>query len=372
MLDKLQFTIKSIVISILLIATLLLAWSKVLDKKAYTSNLETTKEVAVYLATTRSINAILSVFENTTVELGVGATIQLSVGKIVNPINDFLDRFSWILLISLISLGIQKLILTLGEVNVINILLTFSIFTVIFSQLYSKTDEFISSNAYKLMLVLLFIRFAIPVAEFANSYIYEKVMQNQVRIAQTKMQDMEKSLNEIAKTIKENPVDEKMELLKQEIQKLKDEKKRYILSLSTSKQNYLDSLIPTSVQNMAKSTIYTLNGASSKDYSHYTPEVQKKLIAFDTAIQSKTEQLQKLDVGFIESFQASIKMKLEKINTITDIYFEQTYNVIVLFISRAILFPILFLWLLLGIFKNLFKDDNFAKLENLYREKIQK
>ena len=193
---------KKIIISLSLLAILILAWSKVLDKKAYESNLETTKDVAVYLATTRGLNAVLTIVEEINFQVGIGVTVEISMGKIINPINDFLDRFSWILLLSLISLGLQKLILTFGEANLLNILLSISIFIVIFGEFYSKKNNDIFDFFRKIMLFIIFLRFAIPFMEISNSYIYQQIMQKQIKVIEKKMIEMKEELEVILPTSK--------------------------------------------------------------------------------------------------------------------------------------------------------------------------
>jgi len=72
------------------------------------------KALTTYAAA-RVLNAGISVVQGT--ELAVspaGVGVRLSVGEILDPINDLIERFSWIMLLSTVSLGIQKALLEIG------------------------------------------------------------------------------------------------------------------------------------------------------------------------------------------------------------------------------------------------------------------
>jgi hypothetical protein len=452
---------------------LILSWGKILDGKAHESNLETTKDVAVYMATTRGINAILSVFEETTISLGIGAGIELSVGKIVNPINDFLDRVSWILLFSLISLGIQKLILTLVETNIINLLLSLSIFTLIFGQIYSKINRNIFNINIKILIFLIFVRFAVPLMELTNAYIYDKVMKAQVEVIQSKMekveQDLEKivsdidiassqikntsennnieEVNQTTQTVINKDIQQKIDQLESKITILKTEKSN-ILKVSIDENNtqkvvedgtlvnnsYVkgaSDLIANNIgsealsffnnvvketENLAKKAEETYKEQVkdakillSEKTSTISTEDQVKLDNINKEILQLENQIEKLSPSLmtqlsngttelisnaknslpsainefkdiisgsfiskkVEEFKQYVKVKIAQIDQITDIYFEQTYTLIVMFIVRAVLFPILFLWIFVRGFDTLFRVDYSKKMYEVYQDKIK-
>ena len=66
----------------------------------------------VTFALARTINGVISVVQGTEVALqpaGVGVT--LTPGEILDPVNDLVERFSWIMMGGTISLGIQNVLL---------------------------------------------------------------------------------------------------------------------------------------------------------------------------------------------------------------------------------------------------------------------
>ena len=62
----------------------------------------------------RGLDATISVFQESSISAGIGVQGTLALGEVLDPINDLIERFSNILLLSLLSLGIQKLILSVG------------------------------------------------------------------------------------------------------------------------------------------------------------------------------------------------------------------------------------------------------------------
>ena len=60
---------------------------------------------------------------------GVGVT--LAVGEILDPINDLIERFSFVMLVSTASLGIQKILLEVGIWFGFRLLLTFSMLLIV-------------------------------------------------------------------------------------------------------------------------------------------------------------------------------------------------------------------------------------------------
>ena len=62
---------------------------------------------------TRGFNALVSIMQESSVSAGFVIEGNLAIGQVLDPLNDLLERFASLLLISLASLGIQKLLLTL-------------------------------------------------------------------------------------------------------------------------------------------------------------------------------------------------------------------------------------------------------------------
>ena len=65
-------------------------------------------------ALARGLNGVITVVQESSVSAGVIVEGSVAVGQILDPVNDLVEGFSWIMLASIISLGVQKLLLVVG------------------------------------------------------------------------------------------------------------------------------------------------------------------------------------------------------------------------------------------------------------------
>jgi hypothetical protein len=117
-------------------------------------------------ATARAINAGLSVLQSTEIEgslLFVSGT--LGIGEVLDPANDLIERFSWVLLASVAALGIQQVLagaaghaVLAGIVTVAGALLLAALLT------RPGGSGAAGRLALRLFLLALLLRFAMPVA----------------------------------------------------------------------------------------------------------------------------------------------------------------------------------------------------------------
>lgn len=96
-------------LAVILLVTL--AWIPAVDRPAREYVDASLGQALAVFTTARAINAGLSVLQGTEVDaspLGIGLT--LAVGEVLDPANDLIERFSWVVLASVASLGVQQLL----------------------------------------------------------------------------------------------------------------------------------------------------------------------------------------------------------------------------------------------------------------------
>lgn len=122
-----------------------------------------TTTLAVY-AIARGLNAVISMAQGTELSIepmGVGVT--LTPGEILDPLNDLIEQVSTILLIASASLGIQKIVVGLGDVDVLRwILAGLSLLTLIIFSI-KPTGSRGQNVLFKVVLVLTLIRCVVPI-----------------------------------------------------------------------------------------------------------------------------------------------------------------------------------------------------------------
>ena len=169
-------TKRKAIVSVVLVAVLALSATNVLDSfcrstidqggEAY---LDGTLKKALYTyGVARLSNGLISVFQSATV--GVGVTVGF--GEFLDPFNDLIERFSFVMLLSTASLGIQKVLMEIGAWLGLRILLSVSmLFLLIGTWLPRLFNIDLSGIGVKLLLVALFVRFLIPVVGVAGNTI---------------------------------------------------------------------------------------------------------------------------------------------------------------------------------------------------------
>jgi uncharacterized membrane protein len=91
-----------------------LAWSGALDTVAHDRTRAAFERALVTFAAARTLNGVISVAQGTEVSVQpAGVGVVLTPGEILDPLNDLIEQFSWLVLIAASSLGVQLL---LGEI----------------------------------------------------------------------------------------------------------------------------------------------------------------------------------------------------------------------------------------------------------------
>ena len=104
--------LKNLAMSVLIISLLTLGITNTLDNRAQ-GQLEISFENALTtFAVARGINAVISVVQGTEVAIEPGGLgVILTPGEILDPANDLIERFSWVVLAAGTSIGAQIILL---------------------------------------------------------------------------------------------------------------------------------------------------------------------------------------------------------------------------------------------------------------------
>jgi len=122
----------------------------------------------------RTLNGVISVAQGTEVALepgGVGVT--LTPGEVLDPVNDLIERFSSVMLVAASSLGLQIVLLKITSSWVVTALLI-SVLAIWLGTLWFQglQDNKYGALALRLSIMLVFIRFAIPVVIICTNFLF--------------------------------------------------------------------------------------------------------------------------------------------------------------------------------------------------------
>jgi len=113
--------IKKVVLSLLLTLIAFLPHNSWLNDMAEDYTEQGIERTLITFAISRSLNGIISVAQGTELSVSpVGVGLTFTPGQILDPVNDLIERFSWVVLLSSTSLGIQRLFIEITSVSIVS------------------------------------------------------------------------------------------------------------------------------------------------------------------------------------------------------------------------------------------------------------
>jgi ABC-type multidrug transport system fused ATPase/permease subunit len=138
-------------------ALLLLAWTRALDELTLDYLDGALLGSGAIYATARSINALVSVLQGTEIDV---VFVSFSVGEMLDPVNDLIERFSGLLLLALGSLALQQLLI--GIVSHPGVNLVLSLLVVAAVLLWPSCQAERRRRLLYLLLLLALLRLIVP------------------------------------------------------------------------------------------------------------------------------------------------------------------------------------------------------------------
>ena len=181
-------------ISILLISVLVLNMIIDIDENVMKLHDEAFERAMISFSLAKGLNAVISLIQGTELSFTpIGIGLNFSIGEVLDPFNDMVERFSWVMLLSSISLGIQKILLVLSSKLFLQVAVTLSIFismTFLWIKKLHSSKIFILS--FKILLLLLVLRFTTIVSVYASEILYTSTLHTEYvestqTVNQTKM-----------------------------------------------------------------------------------------------------------------------------------------------------------------------------------------
>jgi hypothetical protein len=165
---------RKITLTLALIAMIFCSWFKLLDASASQRMNAGLNRALISFASARALNAVISFAQGTEVAIqpmGVGLT--LTPGQLLEPVDDLVEKFASLMLAACVAFGIQKMLIIIGGHWLINLSIT--VFALCWLWFYFRTQ---SSPQWvsKILLILLMIRFAIPIVTIGTDMLFDKYL----------------------------------------------------------------------------------------------------------------------------------------------------------------------------------------------------
>lgn len=176
---------------------LLIAWCAIarpLDDRA-TDQIEIgIKRALVTWAVARSLNGVISVAQGTEFSVApAGVGLTFTPGQVLDPVNDLIERFSWFMLMSSVSLGAQRILVELSSWLPFSIAMLGVIFAAFAAGKAGLGSETLRHWLRNIAILMLALRFAIPITALASEWMYSEFLadrhaQSEASLAATKDQ----------------------------------------------------------------------------------------------------------------------------------------------------------------------------------------
>ena len=202
MIMKNKIIIKQSLTTLLMFICLFLAHQRSIDDSAELYTEQGLSRTLVTFAVSRSLNGVISVVQGTEVAVSpAGIGLNFAPGQILDPINDLIERFSWVVLASGTSIGIQRLLLEITSSAGVTWLLSGLIgLAAVFIWLPAAVKENYQSAVSiisKVLLILVFLRFTVPVIAITNEAIYLNFTEQKYQQAQIQLESSANTLQNI-------------------------------------------------------------------------------------------------------------------------------------------------------------------------------
>lgn len=172
---------KLFILSISMIA-LILAFGLILDTQGKELIDKAFTQAIIVFGSAKALNAVISLAQGTELDLPF---LTVAIGQVLDPINDLVEQFSLIMLASMTSLGIQKILLGFVTNGWFNLLLALNLIILnLWMFIRFKNDANIRTLFFKITVVLVFLRFAVPLMGYVNEMAYEHFVKPQYNIEQ--------------------------------------------------------------------------------------------------------------------------------------------------------------------------------------------
>jgi len=331
-----QLSINEKILYLFLFLAMVLSWLSIVDNYAYDLNTQGLKNTTAAFVVLKAFDSLITLAKDFPV-----------IGSLFLPYKDFLDRMSFVMLMSLLSLGLQKVILVAMHSFIVNFLLSLNILVILADAFKKFLAESTKTKLMKLVLLLLFIRFAIPILSFAvvslqtgSDAMYSEAHQQRIEKLQEKLININALTEERedAKADREN----KIEVLKNQLSDLEDSKKELetrIEYIRTASKNDLNALVDH----------FIMETKDSESVIKKVNLVKDKISKLDNEIKGVEQKLNELeDASFLdgisERISEKIKITMANINMLIEEMIDVFLTSVILFFFINVFFPIIFLW----------------------------
>jgi hypothetical protein len=186
-------SVSKTLIAILIVIMVALSSTRVLDDYADDYTTEALGNAALTYATARGINALVSMMQSSEIEAGIGVvSASMTIGELLDPLNDMIERFSTVMTWVLASLAAQKVLLLLASHQLFLYLVAVLGISTLLLLFFGRPRS--QNLAFKSFLVVVFVRFALGLAVALNSGVGYLILDQQLQANDAEIENFQANL----------------------------------------------------------------------------------------------------------------------------------------------------------------------------------
>lgn len=176
-----------------IVALVALSSTRILDDYVDDYTSESIRNAALTYASARGLNALVSMLQSSSVEAGVGIVSgSMTIGEVLDPLNDMIERFSTVMTWVLAALAAQKVLLLLASHTLFLYLVAVLGFCALLLLYFGRSP--LRDLAFRCFLVVVFVRFALGLAVALNSGADYLFLQQQLQVNDREVEQFQSSI----------------------------------------------------------------------------------------------------------------------------------------------------------------------------------
>lgn len=149
----------------------------------------------------KGLNGAISVVQGTEIAMEpAGIGLILTPGQILDPINDLVERFSWVMLICTTSIGIQTILLAIFSSLFFSVVVAILLFLmVLFLWKYQASSINLRNILYRVTAFIIILRFFIPIMAITSDGLYKAFLEQTYTISRDHLEKSETTITNLSK-----------------------------------------------------------------------------------------------------------------------------------------------------------------------------
>ena len=190
---------RKILWSLVAIASTAIAYSSIADDISERQSDHAFQNALVTFAIARTLNGVISVAQGTELALEPGGVgVILTLGQVLDPINDLVERFSAVMLVATSSIGLQNILLRITAWWGLTLALAIASGFTLLALWWPKAGTTrVTGIAIHTLLVMVFLRFAVPVLVIGTTLIFDHFLAEEQVTATAALETTRNQIEEI-------------------------------------------------------------------------------------------------------------------------------------------------------------------------------